>query len=52
MQMEQRLRRDKLSACQQAQMWRVLQAGAAQLLSSVEVTLGSSREMGHRISDS
>ena len=52
MQMEQRLRRDKLSVCQQAQMWRALQAGAAQLLSSVEVTLGSLREMAHRVNDS
>ena len=50
-QMEQQLRRDKLSVCQQAQMWRALQAGAAQLLSSVEVTRSPSREMAHIVND-
>ena len=50
--MEQRLRRDKLSMCQLAQMWLALQAGAAQLLFSVEVTPGSSREMAHNAHDS
>ena len=49
--MEQWLRWDKLSMCQLAQMWLALRAGAAQLLSSVEVTLGSSREMTHNASD-
>ena len=53
--MEQCLRRDKLSACQQAQMLLAIQAGAAQLPSSVEVILGSSRtlsEMAHSVNDS
>lgn len=50
-QMEQQLRRDKLSVCQQAQMWQALQAGAAQLHSSVEVTQSPSREMAHIAND-
>lgn len=53
--MEQWLRQDKLSRCQPAQMFLALQAGAAQLPSSVEVILGSSRtlkEMAHIVNDS
>ena len=50
--MAQQSRRDKLSACQQAQMLLALQAGAAQLLFLVEAILGSSREMAHIVSDS